>query len=227
MVLKHGRTFVSYFLFVRHFPFKGGTESPQCLSIYKAGAVSVSVYSVQNVRQTYQNIQNVHKTSWFLYRTFTVNLVMYRMFRNAVRCLDVKQRHLNLPLLFIINEVDKRVLLWYKLSITEGIGNTFFSFESVIKLLDCTFPWIWRTIKIDLFSATCNIRNTLGESEGVVAHCFRLGIYSNPIDSSIHASPARTWTPCIDYRTEPYFLGGISLFDGRSLLLPILEMGQH
>ena len=86
-----------------------------------------------------------------LYRTFTVNLVMYRMFRNAVRCLDVKQRHLNLPLLFIINEVDKRVLLWYKLSITEGIGNTFFSFQSVIKLLDCTFPWIWRTIKIDLF----------------------------------------------------------------------------
>ena len=58
------------------------------------------------------------------------------------------------------------------------------------------------------FSAICNIVNTLGESEDVVARCFRLGIYSNPIDSSIHASTARTWTSCIDYRTEPYFLGG-------------------
>ena len=140
-----------FFCFFVTLLIKRGTESSQSLSIYKAGAVSVSVYSVQIVRQTYQNIQNVHKTSWFLYRTFTVYLVMYRMFRNAVRCLDVKQRHLNLPLLFIINEVDKRVLLWYKLSITEGIGNTFFSFESVIKLLDRTFPWIWRKIKIDLF----------------------------------------------------------------------------
>ena len=77
------------------------------------------------------------------------------------------------------------------------------------------------------FSAICNIVNTLGESEDVVARCFRLGIYSNPIDSSIHASTARTWTSCIDYRTEPYFLGGIFLFHGRSLLLPILEMGPN
>ena len=102
-------------------------------------------------RQTYQNIRNVHKTSWFLYRTFTVNLVMYRMFRNAVRCLGEKQRLLILPFLFIINEVDKRVVLWYKLSITEGLGNAFFGSESVIELLDCTFPWIWKTIKMDPF----------------------------------------------------------------------------
>ena len=62
----HDRTSVSpvsYFLFVKHFAIKGGTESSQSLSIYKAGAVSVSVYSVQNVRQTNQNIWNVHKTS--------------------------------------------------------------------------------------------------------------------------------------------------------------------
>ena len=105
----------NFFCFFRHFAIKGVTESLQSLSIYIAGSVWVSVFSVQNVRQTYQNIRNVHKTSWFLYRTFRLNLIMYRMFRNAFRCLDEKQRHLNLPLLFIINEVDKRVLLWYKL----------------------------------------------------------------------------------------------------------------
>ena len=57
---------------------------------------------------------------------------MYRMIWDAVWCLDVKQRHLILPFLFIINEVDKRVVLWYKLSITEGIGNDFFYSESVL-----------------------------------------------------------------------------------------------
>ena len=224
--MKHGRTFVSYFLFVRHFPFKGGTESPQCLSIYKAGAVSVSVYSVQIVRQTYQNIQNVHKTSWFLYRTFTVYLVMYRMFRNAVRCLDVKQRHLNLPLLFIINEVDKRVLLWYKLSITEGIGNTFFSFESVIKLLDCTFPWIWRTIKIDLFFCYLHYKKYFRR---IRRCCSTLFPAWNIFKSNWQFNPRVDGTNMdVLYWLQKWAIfGGISLFHGRCLLLPILEMGQH
>ena len=153
MVLKHGKKFFSFFCVFSTLCYQRRDWILTKLVNLHSRFSWVSVFSVQNVRQTYQNIRNVHKTSWFLYRTFTVNLVMYRMFRNAVRCLDVKQRHLNLPLLFIINEVDKRVLLWYKLSITEGIGNAFFSFESVVELLDCTFPWIWRTIKMDPFSA--------------------------------------------------------------------------
>ena len=71
-------------------------------------------------------VQNVHGISCYV--------------QNVQECSPVfkKQRHLNLPLLFIINGVDKRVALWYKLSITEWLGNAFLSSESVIELLDCT-----------------------------------------------------------------------------------------